>query len=295
MHFLAHVKWFVENDGYPKFTLNFTESLAVTMAIILGLVTLFFLNKVNWFNFLDKYSSKLKDFLPLIVRLMAAATIFLNLNSAVFLAPNFDNSTLISKILTPILVVIASMFVIGFYTKYAAFGLLASYLVTFFAYNPFDVLDHLELVGISLFLTITGSGLVSYDNKIGKVRKPSNSTLKKASRQLLMWSGGAIAVLAVTEKLLGIELANSFLAIHNWNFLSGLGVSDYYFILIAGTFELIVGLSLILGLATRLATLGVLVLMVITASLLGVKEIYGHLFAVAVVACSWVYIPSKKS
>ena len=65
-------------------------------------------------------------------------------------------------------------------------------------------------------------------------------------------------------------------------------MTDRNFIIVAGMVELLVGLTLVLNIAPRLTTAIVAGLMTMTAILLGVDEIFGHLFVLSLVAVVWL-------
>jgi uncharacterized membrane protein YphA (DoxX/SURF4 family) len=188
----------------------------------------------------------------------------------------------------------ALAYLLGAATKAGSVVLLLGYLSLIFETTIGNVLDHFEYVAIAGYLFFRGPGRISLAGK-----KESNSF---KSRQFALPSyriglGIALVALGLSEKLFGISIAQEFLTLHNWNLLSWLGVSDRLFAIIAGSIETLVGLALIFNFASRLLLLIVLGLMSTTAILLGIEEIYGHLFAVGAVAVIWVNDtkPSKKS
>jgi uncharacterized membrane protein YphA (DoxX/SURF4 family) len=291
---VAHVKWFVEGPHEIVNELSAIEIGVLLFVVVLGLRALKFLNDNLKINQLDKASNKLWPYLPLIVRLSAGLMFLLNAVNGVIIAPNFDINATGAPMLSLLFVIVGTLFILGLFTRLAAMLLLVTFLLCTLSFPMLDLLDHLEIIGLASFLLITGGGKASLDDKfqIGSLVK--SSSIAKANRSLQIWSGLAVVSLALTEKLFGISLAHEFLQVHSWNFVDSFGVSDRLFIVFAGVTELIVGLSLILGWATRLTTLALLGLMIITASLLGLHEIYGHLFAVAVVASVWVAQPVNK-
>ena len=106
---------------------------------------------------------------------------------------------------------------------------------------------------------------------------------------LRTFTGLALVILAFSEKLLNMNLANDFLVHYeNWNFLASFGMDNRNFIIMTGIIELLLGLSLILNKAVRLSTLALLLTMIATALLLGIDEVIGHLFAVGLVFAVWV-------
>jgi uncharacterized membrane protein YphA (DoxX/SURF4 family) len=176
------------------------------------------------------------------------------------------------------------LFIIGFKVRVAAAVLLAAYAFALLVVQPFiDILDHVEYVGIGLYLL-----LGSHKPYLKWADKTPWQMLLAPEALLRIFVGIGLMVLAVSEKLVGIDLSSDFLAHHSWNFLSGLGVDDRTFIIASGIIEFLVGFTLVLNIAPRLTTAIVAILMTITAILLGVEEVFGHLFALSLVAVVWL-------
>ena len=119
------------------------------------------------------------------------------------------------------------------------------------------MLENLHILGFAVFFALTGRGPYAIDRLLFPVLEPSPHLARRAMVSLRVATGGALAVVAFTEKLANPALARAFLQAHPLNFTPWLGVpmSDDLFILCAGTTELIIGLCLILGLFPRVVIL----------------------------------------
>ncbi|MCW1930085.1 MAG: DoxX family membrane protein [Candidatus Kerfeldbacteria bacterium] len=103
--------------------------------------------------------------------------------------------------------------------------------------------------------------------------------------------GIALIITAFREKLLYPELSHAFLQIHDWNFMQNIGLnySDELFILSAGMMEVIFGLLLVYGWVTRLTIIGLAPILLLTASLLGIVEVIGHIPILVIAVLLLIY------
>ena len=175
--------------------------------------------------------------------------------------------------------VVALMLIFNLFTMYAALVLVFIYAMLGSQFGVLEILDYLNILGIALFLVLSG------ENKIQRQ--------EFAVPAIRVLTGGALVVLAFSEKLLNPNLGLNFLAINDWNFMQTLGVSAYsneLFILSAGFVELLIGTLFILGLVTRINTL-VLLGFMITSNIVfliqnslsnALIELAGHLPVIAI-------------
>ncbi len=290
---LAHVKWFAGDDlGTEIAGLNSSEWLVVVVSIAIGILLMYLVNKLmNPLDLsLDKRMKSLSDWVPTIVRYSTALLIIFNFWKGYLLAPNFDfNDGAVSLLINAVLIAVALLLVFGAYTRTAGAALLILFgLSALILRDPLQLFEHLEYVGLGLFLMLSSSGKFSVQPRLSDPLESLASRSWLATPLLKTFAGLSLVVLAFSEKLANMTLSNEFLLQYNWNFLSSFGVSDRNFIIAAGIIEVLLGLTLILNLASRLGTLALLCVMLATAILLGPEEIFGHMFAVAVVAAVWV-------
>lgn len=299
MFSLAHVKWFTSEDSLPTVeALTFNEYVGILLFAGIGLWVLKLVdqwlvkNKVH--KAIDKKLKPLSKYVPDIVRYTTATLLLLNAWYSYVLAPNivYTGNDVEVYIGAGFVLAAAMLLLGGVLIRPAAILMLLAYISTYFLDSPLDAFDHLEYVGIALYLFFVGetkSLIKGLDTVTPSKLKPY---VKLAPRLLCIFVGAGLIVLAFSEKIFALDVAQDFLNNYNWNFLESAGLSDRMFILMAGSMELLVGLSLIFNIGTRLTTLALLIIMLITGALLGFEEVLGHLFAVGVVAVIW--IPHKK-
>lgn len=289
----AHVKWFSEGPLPNAPRLDLLEGVFVGTVVLAGLVTLFYIDRVlrkrKITSRLDTQLRKFRQFVPLIVRVSTAALLLINVRDSYLLAPNIiSDGSVLADILTLALAITAVLLILGLFTKQSSLVLLCIYLLVMLKVPIVDVLDHLEYVGVALYFYFRGPGAYSCDALLAnkKLETPANSQLALPMYRIFV--GAGIAILAISEKLGNIALSQEFLTQHSWNLLAYFGGSDRLFIIVAGSIELLIGIGLILNLAPRLLLLAIFLLMVLTASILGIQEIYGHLFAIGIFVAIWV-------
>ena len=301
MHYFSHVKWFTsEEPSIEVANVNAGEISVVIAAVAAALLSLElierFLRQRGILNKIDVRLRPLRPWVGTVIRATAGLLLILNGLFGYLYAPNFVNSGSTSDmILAVLLVSIGALFLIGLFTRIAAAALIVTFIVSLFVIDPIEPLDHLEYIGIAAYLLLMGGGHWSLDSRLFKDASWLSRYRDWALPALRIFTGLGLSVLALSEKLLNMSIAQEFLNMHDWNFLASLGVSDRAFIIIAGTVELIVGLSLILNIATRLTTLILAILMIVTAALLGLEEVIGHLFAIGVVLAIWVHDVHPKA
>jgi len=290
---LAHVKWFSENNPASAIeSLSASEWGIILGVIIAGIILMFLVDKL--FRPLDKKLDSnfatLHGWVPTVVRFSTALLLIFNFWKGYLFAPNIivGNET-IFLLMNAVLVAIALLLLFGVFTRLAGLLLLVIFLLgALAALEPFQLTDHLEYIGIGLFLLFSTPGKLSVNTKL---RDPLSSLAKHrrlASPFLRTFVGLGLITLAFSEKLLNMTLSNDFLQSNSWNILSSFGVSDRNFIIVVGVIELLLGLTLVLNKAPRLGTLAILCAMIATAVVLGLEEVFGHLFAVGVVAAVWI-------
>lgn len=163
----------------------------------------------------------------------------------------------------------------GFLIRPAAWLLVVAGPLGMLAYGLIPVLERVDLLGIGLFLAMLPPG----DDPAGAVEAPGE-TIADALLGLRLLVGGALVVLAFTEKLARPDLGLAFLDRYPFfNILQvmGLEVSDVAFIRIAGATELLFGLLLISGALPQLVVILAGIPFNATLFFLGASELIGHL------------------
>ena len=297
----AHEKWFVTDpNSYPVewgrlFSWYVIGAIliaggAVAVALLLdwryrerrmqqGVEPVYALAGIN-----EEQLRRVYAFLPLLLAIHTAVPLLVNGFNLALFAPNLTMRTnLVSGILALAEILIALALVYGVFTIYAALGLMGLFVAALIL-GPFVgiparfVPEHVDIIGIAVFLAIIGRGPFSGDAILGRRTYP-NPDLTKYAIPALRWGVGlSFALLAFTEKLLNPTLAKAFLAQKiNFNLGSPFGVSDTLFIYGAGVVELTFGLLLISGAFPRLVIIGLWVPSNLTLPYLGWVELAGHL------------------
>ncbi|HYH28321.1 MAG TPA: hypothetical protein VEA19_06065 [Actinomycetota bacterium] len=276
---LAHVKWFT--DETAPLDLGRLASLPVLGAILLAAALIALLGWLSRRMPLERAMSwprrVLRPFLPLILSAHLAIALTASALTGRYLAPNLElpqGST--GTLLTGIELAVALLILAGFFTRFAAGLLVLSGPAGMVVYGPLAILERAELLGIALYLALTGRRRWSVDALRGE--RTEEGIDPAAVGLLRMLAGLAVAVNAFTEKLLAPEVGLALLEDRpGLNVLRGLGVSDAAFSDLAGAVELALGLVLISGIGTRLAVLVAVIPFNLTLLVFGWEELVGHL------------------
>ena len=167
----------------------------------------------------------------------------------------------------------------GLFTRAAAVVLALLGALAMFPFNVESILEQVHILGIAVFLFITGPGAVSLDTRRRAQRAFAHADAPAAALNLLRIAMGfGIAYGALTEKLLNPPLAQALLDQSPFlNVLRPLGVSDPLFIWLAGLTELVVGIVVLSGQITRPVMAVGFALFTVTLVVFGLPEFIGHL------------------
>lgn len=289
----AHVKWFV-TDSSSLSSLGAVEWLATLAIVSGGIVTAYFLARSfrNFTNQVNFVLSPLRWVVPVVIRVTTGlALVIFSINGTFYtpVDPPLGEWLLILQL------IIGVSWIFGIGVRYSSIVAGLLYLSVAIGSGFITVLEHLEVLAASVYLFLNGPTRFSLDAKFSSASTSDAKYEQSAGNSYRILIGVSLAVLALSEKLLNPGLAQSFLANHQWNILASFGVTNSLFIAIIGGFELLFGILIILNLLPRLVTLAVLGTMVATAFLLGITEVYGHLFAVGLVALVWLQPNTAKN
>lgn len=292
LNLFAHVKWFSEETEAAYLSpLTNTEWVIVAILIALGIAAMIFVDKLfrPFDHKLDENLRRFREWVPTTVRISTALLIIYNFWNNIFFAPNISyNDGFLSAAVNALLILAAIMLLFGVYVRTAGAVLIVTYLTGLTVVDDWlQLIDHMEYLAIGLFLIFTGAGAAAIkglDDPLNKMR----AYKQYAIPLLKTFIGLSLVALAFSEKLVNMTLANNFLIKNHWNFMSAVGMSDRNFIIMIGILEVLFGLTLILNRASRLGTLAILIAMITTATLLGVEEVFGHMFAVGLVTAVWI-------
>ena len=297
---IAHIKWFTPDAGEGLTRLTGMEIALVVLVASSSLVLLLegsqrFDNHRAIIRFKDQLS-QLESLAPLVVRLSTAAFLFINAQHQNLLGPNVATGQGALAVATTAAFLWAGLFLaLGFFTRLGTVCLLAGYMMVGLQAPLIDVLDHIEYVGIAVYLWFRGPGTSSLDNLFRPTDLPASGSAEIALLAYRFGVGLALAGTALSEKVLNVATAEAFLDRHSWNLLAFVGLPDRHFIIILGSIELALGLALAFGQASRLVVLIVLGAMLTTATILGAGEVLGHAFAIGIVVAIWLEEPFKPT
>jgi uncharacterized membrane protein YphA (DoxX/SURF4 family) len=172
-----------------------------------------------------------------------------------------------------------ALLLVGFGTRVAAVALALLGIVAMMPFSFESILEQVHILGIAIFLFITGRGAVSIDRILRQqpaLKVPAAPAVALTLLRVCM--GVGIAFGALTEKLLDPGLANALLTERPYlNVVAGLGVSNGQFAYVAGLTELVIGLVIVSGQLTRPVMAIGAALFTITLPVFGWLELLGHL------------------
>lgn len=285
----AHLKWFEDPLSVVAVGIIGIDWLLPIFLVGGGIVVFWLIDKFSKdINLV--VSSKLaflRPYVPSVVGLTIGLSLMIYALSGHLFAANVQIE---NSIILGLEFVIGLLLALGLFTRHGAFGLLVLYGVSMFVSPLGGVGEHLEYVGAAIFLLIMGGGSWTIDKLL--IKKNYFKDLEKYKPYALtvfcFLTGLSLSVLAFTEKLLNLDLAEKFLVTHHWNLLSFFGVSNHWFIIIIGSFELLMGVLIAFRVATRLVVAMLAGVMALTAIILGPTEVGGHLFAIGLAMAVWV-------
>ncbi len=299
MKYLAHLKWFESSDGMVA-TLASSQQLLFGLGLVIVGVIIFMLLEYYLLASERKIYARIKSwsvYAPTAVRITMGTSLIIFALQGKFLAPNVSSASTVdaSGLLLLFEFLVGAMLVLGLRVRVASYGLLGLYFLQVFCPPAISLLEHLELVGVAIFLYVLGAGRYSLDELFGNLPKIGQDSAKKAIMSLQFCVGTSLLTLGLTEKLFNMTLAQDFINDYHWNFLSRWHVSDAWFIVLIGASEVLLGVLLVLNVASRLSIAIVGLTMLVTMYLLGVDEVTGHLFAFGVVFAIWTMVEPQAS
>lgn len=288
----AHVKWFVD----PSAVLPVEPYSLSDWQVLLGIISAIVVIAVA-FMFECKLPSPDKIFPEFFRRInfpiaslfsifIGIGLVIFSLNGYIF-APNLIAESSLGYAMLTLQAIIGAAFILGLRVKSASIFLLFLYLLSLIYFGGRELIDALEIVGISFFILFFGRPKWSFKD-IAILEKITIHYQSFAVPLLRIFTGANLFILGFSEKLFRPDLGITFLHTHNWNFMQILGFenySDYWFVFSAGIVESLLGLLLILGLLTRATALALAIFFITTLALLGPIELFGHIphFAILMV------------
>lgn len=296
MRILAHEAWFTEVR--PPFDWSFASepsSLALIGAAI-GLAVVWRV-VARWLPTPELAIlaplGRLAPWVPRLLGIHAGVSLLAQASRGDYLAPSLHlGDGAVGITLAVVEGLIGVWLITGFRIRGAAALLVLAGILGMPAYGVVPILERMDLLGIALFLAL----LPPSDKADGAVH-PSAERVARALLALRLLVGGALVVLAFTEKLARPELAHAFLDRYPaFNVLgaAGFAVGDDAFIRLAGATELLFGLLLISGALPQLTVIAAGIPFNATLFFLGAEELIGHLPVYGAMLALLVYGSSRE-
>jgi hypothetical protein len=276
----AHETWFT--DLRPGYSWDFLTDPATLLSIALAVAV-----AVVWraaatrlpkpeLPFLAPLGN-LAPWMPRILGVHAGVSLLSQAASGSYLAPALELPPgAFGTFLAVVEALIGIWLIAGYRVTPAAWLLVALGPLGMLGYGLVPILERVDLLGIALFLGF----LPPDDARPGGEVDVRPARLAHALLSLRLLVGGALVVLAFTEKLARPELARAFLDDYPaFNILqaAGLEVGDDAFIRVAGGVELLFGLLVISGALPQVAVIVAGIPFNATLFFLGTSELIGHL------------------
>ena len=277
---LAHEAWFTELR--PGYSWDFVAHPATLIAVLVVLIVAAAWRVVAFrlprpeLPFLAPLG-RLSPWIPRLLGLHAGVSLLSQAASGSYLAPSLELPDNWFGTLLAFLEAITGIWLIaGYRVRPAAWLLVIAGPLGALGYGVIPILERIDLLGIALFLAI----LPPDDRRPGGRVEAVPARLASALLSLRLLVGGALVVLAFTEKLARPDLAIAFLERYPaFNILHTLGfdISNEAFIRLAGAIELLFGLLIISGALPQIAVIVAGIPFNATLFFLGASELIGHL------------------
>lgn len=288
---LAHQTWF--SDARPPFTTDLLTD-PVTIALLVAVVAV----AVAWRVVGQRTPTpevpalsplgRLAPWVPRLLCVHAGVSLIAQAYAGTYLAPSLDLAAGPAGTALAVLEgVVGVWLTTGIRVRPAAWMLVLAGPLGMLAYGVVPILERIDLLGIGLFLALLPPG----DDELG-ARRVTPEQLAVPLLALRVMVGGALVVLAFSEKLVRPDLALAFLDQYpafNLMELVGLDVPDLLFVQIAGAIELLFGLLIISGAIPQVAVVAAGIPFNATLFFLGASELVGHLPVYGVMAALLVY------
>ncbi len=278
---LAHVKWFTDPRLHPtQYGLLLSVPVIAAFLLAIGAAAVGYLiqhrvPEPKAVRALERYAGTG----PLALRIaLGVALIAASVANWLFVPSLVLDRDLVGLTLRTVEAACGLFLLAGLLTRPAAIVLALLGAVAMFPFSIESILEQVHILGIAVFLFITGPGPMSLDAR-GQADPLAHERAPAAAINLLRIAMGfGIAYGALTEKLLNPPLAQALLDQSPFlNVLRPLGVSDPVFIWLAGVTELAIGVVILSGQITRPVMAVGFALFTVTLIVFGLPELIGHL------------------
>jgi hypothetical protein len=293
---IAHEAWFTPDR--PPYDWGFLAEPSTLLPVVLALGVALVWRVVGQraprpeLGFLAPLG-RLSPWVPRLLAIHAGVSLLAQAARETYLAPSLDlGDDMAGTALAVAEGVLGVWLISGWRVRPAAIAVVVAGPLGMLAYGIVPILERMDLLGIALFLAMLPPGSERWGAAPTEPDHVMDPTF--ALRALV---GGALVVLAITEKLARPDLALAFLdRFPAFNLLDtlGLGVSDLTFIRIAGAIELLFGLLIISGTMPQLVVLAAGIPFNATLFFLGSEELIGHLPIYGAMLALLVYGSSRE-
>jgi uncharacterized membrane protein YphA (DoxX/SURF4 family) len=276
---LAHEKWFTESRPEPDVGFLVEPATLAFLAAVLALVAVWRLAAGRLptpeLGFLTPLAA-LTPWIPRLLAVHAGVSLLAQSVDGTYLAPGLElPHNWFGTALAIVEGAVGVWLVSGVRIRWAAALLVLAGPLGMFAYGPVAMIERADLLGIALFLAVLPPG----PDRYGAADHDERRTMW-AVWYLRVLVGGALIVLALTEKLTNPELAMRFLdrypALNLFDAI-GLPLGDLTFVRFAGAVEILFGLLLISGAMPQVAVVVAGIPFNATLFFFGYSELIGHL------------------
>lgn len=244
---VAHVRWFVDADvtveNFVAYNITDPEVLIwIALSIMIVLASVVLDTKLP--NVRIVGSETRHDFIE-ILRIFTGMSMLLTAYEGAIIAPHLIAYGAFGTQLIFLQAIIGILFIANRFVRHAAILLIILHLGLTIQFGILAAFEYLSMVGIAIFLLINNLPTPELREQF----KPFSVAIMR------ILVGISLITLGFAEKLFGAVMAESFLAANAWNFLPALGFdffTDRLFALSAGFTDVIFGVILVLGTATRL-------------------------------------------
>jgi hypothetical protein len=280
MSFLAHETWFT--DMTPSDWSFAFEAATLALLGLAVVVTLLVRLAAHGFPGVDvPFLGRMAPWMPFAVRLHLAVSLVGLLSLGYYLSPAMDLAADPAGIaLGAVMAVAAVSMASGWHARAAALLLVLAGPLGMLEFGVSPVLQRVDVLGLALFVALTGAGRWSADFELGRMLEPSAEAKARAVWSLRVAAGTALIVMAFVEKLANPDLALHFLAEHpdfNIAQLVGIPMGDLEFVRLAGAIEVLFGLLVISGALPQACVLIAGVPFNASLWFFGNTELVGHL------------------
>ena len=246
----AHVRWFVDTNAsverFEPYSITDIEVI-VWIAIALFLIGASILLDMRLPEVRIVDTKTRHDFIE-ILRVFTGMSMMLTAYEGAIIAPHLVAFGPFGTVLLIAQAIIGIMLIANRFIRHVAILIILLHLGLAIKFGLLAAFEYLIMVAIGVFLLINNLPT----EELKERWKPYSVDL------LRIITGISLITLGFSEKLVGAMMAESFLALYDWNFMEDIGFTfftDRLFVLSAGVVEVVFGVILVLGTTTRLNTL----------------------------------------